>query len=99
MKRKQNSIDWPYIGPVVVDGDDKMAVIAESIMCTERIKAYLWIIDQILIMTPTRKKESINIIFSDRLISTSLLDRINISITCHLVYDIHHLLGVGGDWE
>ena len=99
MKCKQNSIDWPYIGPVIVDGDDKMAVIAEAIMCSEQIEAYFWILDQILIMTPTQKRETINIIFSDGLISTSLLDRLNISETCHLVYDVHHLLGVGGDWE
>ena len=97
MKRKQNSIDWPYIGPVIVDGDDKLGVDTEAIMCTKRIEAYAWIMNQALSMTPTRKRESIKMIIGDGLLTMFLLNKLNISSSCNFSYDVFLLLGVGGD--
>ena len=93
MKHKQNSVKWPYIGPVIVDEDDRIGVIAESITSSERIEAYVWIMEQVLQWTPTRQHESINMIYGDGILSLSLLERLHISNSCNFSYDIHHLLG------
>jgi hypothetical protein len=38
MKRQQNSLHWPYIAMVVLDGDKKIFVACKSISCAERIE-------------------------------------------------------------
>ena len=36
MKRQLNSLNWPYIAPVILDKNKTIAVIAKSIICAER---------------------------------------------------------------
>ena len=47
MKRQQNSLHWPYIGPCIYDENKTVAVIAESIVCAKRHKAYKFVLDSI----------------------------------------------------
>jgi hypothetical protein len=43
MKRQLNTIHWPYIGPCILDGYRRVAVVCESICVAEKIMAYSWI--------------------------------------------------------
>jgi hypothetical protein len=36
-KRKFNNLSWPYCGPVIIDGDNEIGVIAESLNLAESI--------------------------------------------------------------
>jgi hypothetical protein len=96
MKRQQNSVCWPYIGPVVLDGDKKVLVVAESIVCTERLESYQFVLESLFSMTPGFNKANIKLIFGDGIMGQSLLDRVGIASTCHLGYDAYHLLNK--DW-
>jgi hypothetical protein len=96
MKRQQNLLYWPYIGPVVIDGDKKIRVIAESIVCTERLESYQFVLESVFSMTPGFDKSSIRMIFGDGIMGQSLLDRVGIATTCHLGYDAFHLFNK--DW-
>ena len=61
MKRQQNSHHWPYIGPVVLDENKTVAVIAESIMTAERHVAYEFVLNAIFDMAPRRHRSQVNI--------------------------------------
>jgi hypothetical protein len=96
MKRQQNSVYWPYIGPVVIDGDKKVLVVAESIVCTERLESYHFVLESVFSMSPGFDKSSIRMIFGDGIMGQSLLERLGIASTCHLGYDAYHLFNK--DW-
>jgi hypothetical protein len=96
MKCQQNSVYWPYIGPVVIDGDKKVLVIAESIVCTEQMESYQFVLESVFSMSPGFDKSSIRLIFGDGIMGQSLLDRLGIATTCHLGYDAYHLFNK--DW-
>jgi hypothetical protein len=96
MKRKQNSVDWPYIGPVVLDGSNKIAVIAESICCSERLEAYEFVLRAAFDFTPGRPRDSVKVIYGDGIMSNRLLTSLGINSTCKLCLDTYHLLQV--DW-
>ena len=44
MKKRANTIAWPYIAPVVLDGDNNIGSMAESIICSERLDAYKFVV-------------------------------------------------------
>lgn len=96
MKRKQNSIDWPYIGPVVLDGDNKMIVIVESICCSERLEAYEFVMNAAFRFTPRRPRNTVKVIYGDGIMSDRLLANLGIKDSCKLCLDTYHLLNV--DW-
>lgn len=97
MKRQQNSVYWPYIGPVSLDGDGRVVLCGESIICSERVDAYAFVVDAILEMAPRRSRESIDILFGDGILSGgSLLTKLRINDSCKIVLDAYHLLEV--DW-
>lgn len=96
MKRKQNSVDWPYIGPVVLDGDNKIIVIVESIICSERMEAYEFILNAAFEFTPQRPRSSVKVIYGDGIMSDRLLVNLGIADSCKLCLDTYHLLHV--DW-
>jgi hypothetical protein len=91
MKRQQNSVYWPYIGPVVIDSDKKVRVIAESIVCTERLESYQLVLESVFSMTPDYDKLLMRLIFGDGIMGQSLLKQLGIATTCHLGYDAYHL--------
>ncbi len=91
-----NCLNWPYSGPVVLDGDKTIFVIAESICCSEWIDGYVWVMRVILEMAPKRKTSSITYIFGDGILEDSLLDMLGIRNTCNIGLDVYHMLEV--DW-
>ena len=92
MKRQQNSLHWPYIGPVVLDESKTVAVIAESIVLGERMDAYHFVLDSIFQMAPKRKRSEVSIIASDCFVNESLLEDLGISGSCRLMWDHYHIL-------
>jgi hypothetical protein len=96
MKRKLNSVDWPYIGPVVLDGENKIAVIIESICCSERLEAYEFVLNAAFDFTPGRPRQSVKVIYGDGIMSDRLLVNLGIMDSCKLCLDTYHLLHV--DW-
>jgi hypothetical protein len=92
MKRKQNSVDWPYIAPTILDADNKIGTVVESIVCSERTNAYVFVMQSLFEMSPGRHKSSVHMIFGDGIMSISL----SIESTCNLGLDCYHLMQV--DW-
>ena len=92
MKRQQNALHWPYIGPVVLDENKTVAVIAESIVLGERLDAYRFVLSSIFQMAPKRPKSQVLVIASDCFINESLLEDLGISSTCKLMWDHYHLV-------
>lgn len=96
MKRQQNSLYWPYFGPALLDGDNKIRLGCEAIMCTERLECYQFVVEAMYEMAPSASMADIRIIFGDGIMEESLLVRLGIQGTCHLGYDQYHLLHI--DW-
>jgi hypothetical protein len=55
MKRKTNSQEWPYVGPVVLNGNKKIEVAAEGMLVTESLDAYDFVVTAMLEMAHKRK--------------------------------------------
>ena len=91
MKRQQNSLHWPYIAIVVLDGDKKIFVACESISCAERIETYAWICNFVFTHAPQRPRKDVLMIFSDCFVTESLLQSLGIENTCNLGWDAYHL--------
>ena len=62
-------MSWPYIGPVVKTNENEIICIAESIVITEDILMYTWILQTLAVMEPRWSTSSLKIIFADGLIS------------------------------
>ena len=43
MKRQYNKLNWPYIGPVIKNSDNRIGVTCEAIVTTEDMETYIWI--------------------------------------------------------
>jgi hypothetical protein len=91
MKRQQNSLHWPYIAIVVLDGDKKIFVACESISCAERIETYAWICNFVFTHAPRRPRKDVLMIFSDCFVTNALLQSLGIEDTCNLGWDAYHL--------
>ena len=48
-KRKFNKLSWPYCGPVIIDGDNEIGVIAESLNLSESLDGYTFVLSSIRI--------------------------------------------------
>jgi len=95
MKRRQNSIDWPYCGPVLITGEKKIATACEAIMVTESIDAYVFVMNSVYEMSGIDRSVT-KCIFADGIMSVSLLRKLGIEGTCNLILDRYHLVEV--DW-
>jgi hypothetical protein len=95
MKRRQNSIDWPYCGPVLITGEKKIATACEAIMVTESIDAYVFVMNSVYEMSGVDRSVT-KCIFADGIMSVSLLRKLGIEGTCNLILDRYHLVEV--DW-
>jgi hypothetical protein len=100
MKRQLNSIHWPYIGPCILDGYRKVAVVCESICIAEKIMAYAWIMRMLASMGPRRQLSRVAVIFGDGIFAgDSLLKILEIENTCKLCQDTYHLTSAtNGAW-
>ena len=91
-KRQYNKLCWPYIGPVIKTNENQTRCVAESIVITEDINMYKWILKTIEVMEPRWSLKDIKIIFADGLITNRLLHELNIADTCVLRGDYYHLM-------
>lgn len=95
MKRRQNSIDWPYCGPVLITGEKKIATACEAIIVTESIDAYVFVMNSTYEMSGVNRSVT-RCIFADGIMSVSLLRRLGIEDSCNLILDRYHIVEV--DW-
>ena len=91
-KRQYNKLSWPYIGPTIKTNENTIRVVAESIVLSEDISTYQWILESIAEIEPKWDIKSLKIIFADGLITQSLLNRLNINQSCTLRSDYWHLM-------
>ena len=90
-KRKYNQLNWPYIGPVVKNSDNRIGVTCEAIVTTEDIDTYTWIFKSMMSIEPRWAASKLQILYADGLVSQKLLDNLGISETCILHGDFYHL--------
>ena len=91
-KRQYNKLCWPYIGPTIRTNENTNRVIAESVVISEDIDTYVWILQSIQDMEPKWNVNNVRLIFADGLISQSLLQKLGIEQTCTLHSDYWHLM-------
>lgn len=56
MKRKLNSLEWPYLVPVILDGDKRIFVACERFVCSEMNDAYEFMFNSLFDMAPGRSR-------------------------------------------
>ncbi|MGH7954344.1 MAG: hypothetical protein ACREOZ_00110 [Gloeomargaritales cyanobacterium] len=92
MKRQLSNLNWPYVGPVVLDESRKVSVVAEAFISKETLDSYAFIMQSIFEMAPGRTKEKVSAIYGDCFLQQSLLDRLGMSDCTRLFWDHYHLL-------
>ena len=90
-KRQYNKLCWPYIGPTIKTSENTVRVIVESVVISEDIETYEWILRAVAEMEPKWHLNQLKIIFADGLITETLLQRLKIQDTCTLRSDYWHL--------
>ncbi|MGH7954861.1 MAG: hypothetical protein ACREOZ_02755 [Gloeomargaritales cyanobacterium] len=104
MKRQLNQFHWPYVGPVVLDENRKVTVIAEAFVNSETLDQYAFIMKSIFEMAPGRTKENVAAIYGDCFLRRSLIDLIGMPLSTRVFWDHYHLLqqvwprGLGPYW-
>ncbi len=104
-KRQYNKVNWPYLGPVVIDSDMQIAVIAESLFVCECLDGYYFVLKSLFEMVPEFDKKRIRLIFADEFVTDELLERLGITCTATLRCDHWHLLNdvwpkyFGAHWD
>ncbi len=91
MKRKYNSDAWPYCGPVILDGNNEIGVVGESLNVAESLDGYFFVLSSIFDMVPEFDRTSIKLIFADDFINISVLERLGIQDSAILRADNWHL--------
>lgn len=91
MKRQQNNLEWPYFGPVVVDGNNSVRVIGEACVVGESHEAYEAVLDVLFSFTPNRPRASVHIIASDCFINEEFMNKIDLP-NAKLIWDRYHLI-------
>ena len=90
-KRKYNKLNWPYIGPVIKNSDNRIGVTCEAIVTTEDIDTYTWIFKSMVSIEPRWSVSRLQILYGDGLVSKKLLENLGISHSCILHGDFYHL--------
>ena len=91
MKQKYNNLCWPYCGPVVLDGENEIGVVAESLNLSESFEGYFFVLVSMFEMVPQFDPSSIKLVFSDDFIQESLLQSLGIHESAILQADHWHL--------
>jgi hypothetical protein len=73
MKRKLNSLHWPYIGAVALDHENRVVLLCECLCLEEDFDAYAFVVNSLEEMEPRRKKTSIRLIFADCFLTDEFL--------------------------
>ena len=90
-KRQMNKVSWPYIGPSVLNSENRVAVVSESIVTSEDLETYTWLIKAMLEIEPMWSLSLIDIIYSDGFMTNTLLTNLGIENSCILHGDYYHL--------
>ena len=91
MKRKLNSLHWPYVGPVVIDGDKEIFVVAEGFVVGEHHEAYAWVLNSLFDMAPGCTREQVYVLYGDLFVDNAILDQCGMSDITKVVWDHHHI--------
>ena len=78
MKRQQNNLNWPYFGPVIVNGSNKVQVSGEAFMVGETHEAYKVVLDTLLEFTPSRSRNSIMIVAGDCILTDDFMSTLDL---------------------
>jgi len=78
MKRKMNSLHWPYIGPVALDHENRVATLCESLCLGETFQAYKFALSLLELMEPRRKLNTIRIIYADQFMTDEFLPMVGL---------------------
>ena len=90
MKRKYNKESWPYCAPVILDGNNEIGVVGESLNLSESLDGYFFVLNSIFEMVPEFDPSSVRLIFADDFINDSVLERLGMKTTI-LRADLWHL--------
>ena len=71
--RQYNKIGWPYIGIAVKSSNNKICLTSESVVLSEDIATYMWILLMQAQMVPSFSIGDIRLIFGDGKITQTLL--------------------------
>jgi hypothetical protein len=92
MKRKLNSLHWPYIGAVALDHENRVALLCECLCLEEELEQYAFVINSLAEMEPRRKKSTIRLIFADCFLKDRFLALIGLSRPyTTIAWDAFHL--------
>ena len=98
--RSLNTKGWPCMTTAMLDGEKRVCLPSEAITIAETVEAHAWKIRMTAEMTPGRNLDDIKVIFADGIvIGETLLERLEIQSSCHLLLDQHHLVSEDlGTW-
>ena len=90
--RHYNHFGWPYIGMTIKDGNNQIGVCCESIVTSEALDVYEWILRTMCDIVPNFSLSDIKIIVGDKFLRESLIEKLGISDTATLRCDYWHLM-------
>ena len=77
---------------MVKDSELQVRTVCEYLYSSESIEMYQWILRTIFVVEPDFDNEDVCLIFTDQLVTNTLLTNLNIDSTCTLHGDQWHLL-------
>jgi len=90
-KKDMNRLYWPYIGPTIVNNENKIGVVVESLCIEESDDTYSFVLASLQDMEPRRKLSSIKVIFVDGFLNDTFATKMNMNSTV-MFLDSYHLL-------
>jgi len=90
-KKDMNRLYWPYIGPTIVNNENKIGVVVESLCIEESDDTYSFVLALLQDMEPRRKLSSIKVIFVDGFLNDTFATKMNMNSTV-MFLDSYHLL-------
>ncbi|KAG7373178.1 hypothetical protein IV203_033902 [Nitzschia inconspicua] len=93
MGKSINNKGWPINTIAMLDGEKRVCLPCEGLTISETIDGYVWLIESVAAMAPGRKLCDVKFIIGDGIFaSETVLSKLGINDTCHLILDHHHLL-------
>ncbi|KAG7345272.1 hypothetical protein IV203_032803 [Nitzschia inconspicua] len=88
-----NTKGWPINTIAMLDGEKKVCLPCEGFTIHETIDGYVWLMESVVAMAPGRKLCDIKFIIGDGIFAAeTILTKLGIEDTCHVILDHHHLL-------
>jgi hypothetical protein len=94
------NMEWPLMTIAMLSGEKKLCIPSETIVFSECVDAYAWMIRETGHMTPCVRMSDIKVIFGDGILGgESLVHILGIQNSCRIVLDDHYLLSENiGAW-